>query len=169
VVFQDGWFKTGDLGRIDDEGNIWISGRSKYTIVLQSGEKIQPEEIEEKLAHSALIEDVVVVPGTEQGKTEAWTIVYPNVGAIQERIASEQVALEANVVRDLINQEVQRIQKGLASYKRPSRVILTDEPLPKTAIGKVARKELSERYEFDLERWLQSGDRTPDQAAVRKA
>jgi long-chain acyl-CoA synthetase len=167
-AIQNGWFKTGDLGRIDDEGNIWLTGRSKYTIVLESGEKIQPEEIEEKLAHSGLIEDVVVVAGTDRGKTEAWAIIYPRLNAVQERLSADRIALETSSVQELINRDVQRIQKDIAPHKWPSRVLLTDEPLPKTAIGKVARKDLPERYDFDLQRWLQPGDREPNEPTSQR-
>ena len=46
------WLRTGDVGHLDDEGNIWITGRSKYVIVLDSGEKVHPDEVEEKLRRS---------------------------------------------------------------------------------------------------------------------
>ena len=65
----DGWLRTGDLGRIDKDGSIYLTGRSKYIIVLESGEKVHPDELEDNLAASDVIADAVIVPRTERDKT----------------------------------------------------------------------------------------------------
>ncbi len=60
AVFEDGWFKTGDLGEIDDKGYIYITGRIKNLIILSNGENVSPEELETNLMRSEYVDEVVV-------------------------------------------------------------------------------------------------------------
>jgi long-chain acyl-CoA synthetase len=83
------WFRTGDLGKLDEEGNIWITGRSKYVIVFDSGEKVIPDELEDRIAEIDTVEDVCIVPRKSRNKTQVGAIVYPNVEAVQQ-LLSEQ-------------------------------------------------------------------------------
>jgi long-chain acyl-CoA synthetase len=149
------WLRTGDVGRIDDEGNVWITGRSKFVIVLDSGEKIHPDEIEEKIQRSSLIEDVCVIGRRVRGKTQATAIVYPNLDAVAERLQEASLTVEA--VRAAIKLEIDEHERDVADYKRTADIIITDEPLPKTALRKVARGQVGEEgHSFDLARWQQS-------------
>jgi long-chain acyl-CoA synthetase len=152
----DGWLRTGDLGRIDKDGNIYLTGRSKYIIVLESGEKVHPDELEDNLITSDVIEDSVVVAREERGKTVVAAVIYPSVEEAKKRMdAAEEPLTEANL-RKLVQGEVDRRGRELAAYKRISRVELTDAPLPKTALQKVARGRVEDGYEFDFQRWLAS-------------
>ena len=148
------WLRTGDVGRIDDEGNVWITGRSKFVIVLDSGEKVHPDELEIKLQRSPLIEDVVVIGRKLRGKTQTWAIVYPNRDAVLAHLAGE-AATEATVRRAL-GDDIRRNEEDLAPYKRTTDFMLTDIPLPKTALRKVARGQIADSYTFDARRWEQS-------------
>lgn len=152
------WLRTGDLGRIDGEGNIVLTGRSKYVIVLESGEKVHPDEMEALLSQSDLLEDVCVTGREETDargtRTHVTAIVYPNVEAAQ----AQADGLDAAGVLTLVNGEVDALCRNLAAYKRVTRIELSDTPLPKTALRKVARGSLQERYEFEYERWVGSGD-----------
>jgi long-chain acyl-CoA synthetase len=155
-ALQDGWLRTGDLARIDEEGNIYLTGRSKYVIVLDSGEKVIPEELEENLAESALIEDVCIVGrATRDGRVriQVTAVIYSNVEAATEAGASDEASLQRN-----LRQEVDRLGARLAPYKRVARIELADAPLPKTALRKVARGHVADAYEFNYERWLTSSD-----------
>jgi long-chain acyl-CoA synthetase len=152
-VMLGNWLRTGDIGRIDSDSTVWITGRSKYVIVLDSGEKVHPEEVEEVLSQSPLFADVCVVPRTIRGKTQAWAIIYPDVRATQDHLARRKLSLTEAEVRDVVASEVSQLRSGLASYKWPAGVILTDRPLPKSVIGKVARERLEEAYEFQLDVW----------------
>ncbi|HZP58129.1 MAG TPA: AMP-binding protein [Dehalococcoidia bacterium] len=147
------WLRTGDVGRIDAEGNIWITGRSKYVIVLDSGEKVHPDEVEEKIAQSALVEDVAVIPRKVRGKTQVWAIIFPNR---DEAVARLGEGIDEQALRDLLKREIDAQEETLAAYKRTSDVMLTDMPLPKTALRKVARGQIAETYSFDSERWVQA-------------
>jgi long-chain acyl-CoA synthetase len=155
------WLRTGDLGRIDEEGNIWITGRSKYVIVLDSGEKVVPDEVEEHLAHSELLEDICVLSRKQRTKTQVGVIIYPNVDAVKARLQADGKALTDGAVRQLVEDEVTALGKELAPYKRISEVILCDAPLPKTALRKVQRGQLKESYSFDLKRWERSAAGQP--------
>ncbi len=146
------WLRTGDVGRIDDEGNVWITGRSKFVIVLDSGEKIHPDEVEEKLELSPVIEDVVVVGRKVRGKIQPSAIVYPSYDAVRERLGEKPPSLEA--VRALVKDEIDRCERDIAPYKRTVDLMLTDEPLPKTpGLRKVVRGSIRDEYTFDLGRW----------------
>jgi long-chain acyl-CoA synthetase len=175
------WLRTGDLGRIDEEGNIWITGRSKYVIVLDSGEKVVPDELEERFGGSELIEDVCVVARKQRNKTQVGAIIYPNVDAVKARLAAGGQPLSEASVRQLIDSEIAAMAKELAAYKRVNEVMLSDTPLPKTALRDIARGQIKESYAFELKRWEQSaqealspapaattddGDATPEAAVV---
>jgi long-chain acyl-CoA synthetase len=152
------WLKTGDLARIDAEGNIYLTGRSKYIIVLDSGEKVHPDEVEEKLAESALIQDVSVVGRRARDKVQVAAVVYPSVEATLKRLEREGAEPSEAAVRALVAAEVERLGREIAAYKRVSQVLLSDTPLPKTPLQKVAREQLPEEYRFSLQRWRESGE-----------
>ena len=155
----DGWLRTGDLGRIDDDGCIYLTGRSKYVIVLDSGEKVHPDEIEAKLSESDLLHDVCVLgrPGRDN-KTQVAALIHPNVEVARGRAAQDGVELTEEALRRFVANDVERLGRDLAAYKRVSRVELTDAPLPKTPLQKVARGRLKDAYEFDFETWSTSAE-----------
>ncbi|WP_297493170.1 AMP-binding protein [Persephonella sp.] len=128
-VIRNGWFYTGDLGHIDQEGYIYITGRKKDIIVLPSGKNINPEEIEQKLLKkSELVKEVAVI--LENGRLTA--IIYPDFDLISEKgIVNIQETIKWNVI-DPVNRE-------LPDYKRISGIIIVRKELPKTRLGKVRR------------------------------
>jgi long-chain acyl-CoA synthetase len=149
------WLRTGDLGRIDEEGNIYITGRCKYVIVLESGEKVHPDELEEKLGQSPLIEDICVVGRKARDKTQVCAVIYPNYGEAQQRAEATGLSLDRESLQSLVAAEIELQAAELSPYKRVSQVILTDTPLPKTALRKVAREQMSDDYSFDVKRWAE--------------
>jgi long-chain acyl-CoA synthetase len=154
----DGWLRTGDLGRIDKAGNIYLTGRSKYIIVLDSGEKIHPDELEDNLAASEVIEDAVIVPRSDRDKTVVAAVIYPSVEEAKKRIEGAEEPLSEASLRKLVQSEVDRRGRELAGYKRIARIELTDAQLPKTALQKIARGRVEDAYEFNFERWLASAE-----------
>ena len=116
-VLKDGWFDTGDVGYIDDDGFVFITGRASRTIVLSSGKKIAPEEIEDKL---------LSIPGFRE------TVVSGN-GETRE-IKAEIYAV---VSEDTVKRQVERLNRSLPVYKRIKTVIVRDEPFPRTSSGKI--------------------------------
>jgi long-chain acyl-CoA synthetase len=156
AAMADGWVRTGDLARIDNDGNIYLTGRVKFIIVLDSGEKVYPDEVEEKLEQSDLIEDVCVTGRRSRDKTVVTAVIYPNVEAVQARLQADGAVPDGPAVERMIAEEVERLSKTLADYKRVARLELADEPLPKTAVRKVARGRLADTYTFDYARWVES-------------
>lgn len=150
------WLRTGDVGRIDEEGNIWITGRSKYVIVLDSGEKVHPDEVEEKIGRSPLVEDVAVIGRRLRNKVVVGAVVYPNFEATKAQLEAEGQPLDEAHIRALISREVAANQEDIAAYKRATDVQITDTPLPKTALRKIARGQLVDSYSFDVKRWRQN-------------
>jgi long-chain acyl-CoA synthetase len=136
VLSADGWFKTGDYGYIDDDGYIYITGRKKNVIVLQGGKNVFPEEIEEYLENVSVIEEVVVVgdENKETGVVSVVALVYPNHDECEKLGLLEKKDIEA-----YLHEEVQKINKRLASYKHITRVELRDEPFEKTTSRKIKR------------------------------
>jgi long-chain acyl-CoA synthetase len=146
------WLRTGDVGRIDEDGNIWITGRSKFVIVLDSGEKIHPDEVEERLELSPVIEDVAIVGKKVRGKVQPWAIIYANRDEVLARLGGEAVTEER--VRALVQANIAAREHDIAQYKRPVDFVLTDTPLPRTKpLRKLARGQIVDEYSFDPGRW----------------
>jgi long-chain acyl-CoA synthetase len=148
---QDGWLRTGDLARIDKDGSVYLTGRSKYVIVLDSGEKVVPEELEEVLAQSELISDVCILGRRVRDRVQVTAVIHPNV-----EVAAARHISDAESLTRAVSGEIERLGRQLASYKRVARIELADEPLPKTPLRKVARGHIADVYEFDYGRWLAS-------------
>ena len=144
VIDEDGWFHTGDIGEIDKDGFIKITGRIKNMIVLGGGKKIFPEEVEAVLETSELVKEICVMAltiksGNKAGTEEVGAIICPSDDLQKKNDAEIQQVLEA---------EVKRLSEAnLAPYKAPTVVVLHREELPKTSTRKVKRKDLKEWYE----------------------
>ena len=119
VIDADGWFHTGDLARMDQEGFYYITGRKKNLIILASGENVSPEELEKKLALCPAITECIV---KEKGQ-KICAIVYCPEDKQEE-------------VRAFVTE----VNRSLPLYKRISAVEFTAEPLPRNALGKLLRK-----------------------------
>ena len=147
VIDEDGWFHTGDIGEIDSQGFIKITGRIKNMIVLGGGKKIFPEEVEAVLENSELIKEVCVMSLTIKSGNKAGT---EEVGAII--VPSDELAKKSDEeIQKELESEVKRLSEdNLAPYKTPSVVVLHRDDLPKTSTRKVKRKDLKEWYEGNV-------------------
>jgi long-chain acyl-CoA synthetase len=132
--------------------------------VLESGEKIYPDEVEEKLELSPVVQDIVVLGRKLRGKTTVMAVVYPDRDAVLGRLGGTMVTEEA--VRAVVEQGIREQESDVASFKRVVDVVLTDEPLPRTPIRKVMRGHIRESYEFDASRWARSWDELQDASAA---
>jgi long-chain acyl-CoA synthetase len=122
----DGWFKSGDIGSLDKKGRLFIRGRLKALILGPSGENIYPEEIEELIHTSGLVEDVLVVPG-DRGELVALIVLSEKA---KTALAALGESLEA-----LKNQ----VNKRLAAFSRLNRIEVREEPFEKTPTQKIKR------------------------------
>jgi long-chain acyl-CoA synthetase len=133
-AFAGGWFHTGDLGYLDDDGFVFIVDRKKE-LIIRGGYNVYPREVEEVLySHPAIAEAAVVgIPHHQLGEEiKAFVALKPG----QELIASELIASEL-IASELIAYCKERV----AAYKYPRVVEVRDE-LPKSATGKVLKKQL---------------------------
>ena len=142
VLTEDGWLLTGDLGYIDEEGFLYITGRKKSVIVTRGGKNIYPEEVENVLLQSPYIEEVLVLKGINptSGDEEIQAIVYPNYEKVDSYFSEKGISNPSeDDVLALISQEVTRLSRRLAPYKRPRRITLREEEFPKTTTRKIKR------------------------------
>jgi len=138
-AFLDGWFRTGDLGRLDQQGNLWLSGRSKEVIVLPSGKNIYPEELERVYSRTSLVEEVCICLRQDEKGGHLAAVVVPSREAIQRRkIAS---------IYEEIKFDLENLTVGLPSYQRVKEIILFNDPLPRTRLGKLKRYAIMECLE----------------------
>ncbi|MBQ6622806.1 MAG: AMP-binding protein [Mogibacterium sp.] len=141
-VLVDGWFHTGDLGYIDKDGFIFLTGRKKNVIVLKNGENVSPEEIETKIASLPYqMENIVVgLPnnGDERDLTVTLKLVYnPDYFVISDSYGSHEMPKEE--IEAQIRADIEKINDTFPAAKRIRRMYITDEPMIKTSTGKVRR------------------------------
>lgn len=141
VITPDGWLHTGDIAEIK-KGNLYITGRIKNMIVLSGGKKVFPEEVENVLSESTNFQEVCVLGmkrsgGEKDGTEEILTVIVPT----QE--LSDKYESDADL-EQAIRKEVKELSKKLASYKRPVKIIIKREGLPKTTTNKIKRGVIRE-------------------------
>ncbi len=147
------WFRTGDLGRIDDESNIWITGRAKSVIVLESGKKVIPDRIEDLVAPDPLVQSICVLPLQVGAKAVVGAVVHPDFKETSEACQQRGLPLTEACIRAVLREKLNRLGTILHSYERIDELVLSDTPLPQTPLGKVARGRVEIPQSFDLQRW----------------
>ena len=131
---DDGWYRTGDIGYMDEDGYIFITGRLKSVIVLENGKNVFPEEIEEYLEKIEGIEEVVVVGRkAEDGETVKLTaIVYPKTEMYGETIDTEKAYKD-------IHAKILDLNRTLPSFKQLKALEIREVPFEKTTSRKIKR------------------------------
>jgi long-chain acyl-CoA synthetase len=146
VIDAEGWLHTGDIGTLDADGFLSITGRLKDIIVTSGGKKIYPEEIENLLATSPLVAEVVVIgKRNAQGGEEPHAIVHPNMEAVAAMEKERGSAFGDDELRRLVGAEIRRTTAGIVAYKTPRTYDVSREELPKTSSSKVKRFLFAER------------------------
>ena len=141
-VLKEGWLYTGDLGYVDEEGFLYITGRKKEIIVLGTGKNLHPEEIERLiLEESELVKEVGVFE--KGGKLHA--LVYPDLEKAKEMGV---VNLEETIKWEVVD----RVNRKLPEWKRVAGFRLSPTELPKTRLGKLRRFMLPRLYEKVVEK-----------------
>ena len=136
VFTEDGWFRTGDLARIDKNGYLYISGRKKFVIVLKNGKNIYPEEIESLLEKSELIKECMVfgMPARDGDVTLSVKICYD-----KDYVKKQFGDITIDDLKEKIWNWVKEVNKTMPKYKYVKKLILTDEELVKTTTLKIKR------------------------------
>lgn len=138
-VLKDGWFYTGDLGYMDDDQFVYVTGRKKNVIVTKNGKNIYPEEIETLLAKSPYIKECMVYGKNDPvyGDVVVSATIVPDAEAIQAEFGGRQPSDEE--IRNLIRKAVKEVNKSLVIYKYVKDFDLRKEEFAKTTTRKIKR------------------------------
>ncbi len=121
-VFEDGWFKTGDLGYLDQDNFLYITGRKKNLIILPNGENVSPEELEQKIMQFKYVKEVVV--SEKEGQIQA------------EVFLDKETEVEAE---QKIKEDINLLNKFLPNYKKIARTVVREQEFEKTTTRKIKR------------------------------
>ncbi len=137
VFAPDGWFRTGDLGRIDDEGHLFLKGRKKNVIVLETGKNVYPEELEWEFNQIPEVEEVLVYEKRSNERSVVAAMVYPDWEILKQRgIKTKEAAHE------FIWERIKETQKNMAAFKRlkgKEELALVDDPFEKSIKMEIKR------------------------------
>ncbi|HNS00684.1 MAG TPA: AMP-binding protein [Planctomycetota bacterium] len=138
-VIKDGWFHTGDLGFLDADGMIHITGRAKEVIVLASGKNIYPDDVEKHYENTLFVKEICIAPHADEGGAAGGlrAIVVPDEAALAERKVANP--------RERIRAELAKTAAALPSYMRCADVVLYAGEFPRTRLGKLKRAEIAAR------------------------
>jgi len=157
AALKDGWLHTGDLGRFDDQGRLYIVGRAKDMIVDAGGNNVYIDEVEEAYSHSSYCKELAVVGLKTPGGEQVAALVVPAYARGQSR----------RTVHDQLQAHFAKIGAGLNPHKRIRILRFTDSDLPRTRTRKIKRAEVAEllsrmiaqsiedrHADVDVEPWL---------------
>lgn len=140
VFTEDGWFKTGDVGYLDADKYVYLTGRAKNLIVTEGGKNVYPEEIENRFQLYSEVEQVLVrgyVLDKRERSEGIEALIYPS------KEWFEQNAAEADDVEAHIRHVVDEVNAGMLPYQRINKVTVLEEPLEMTTTKKVKRHVLA--------------------------
>ena len=141
---EDGWFKSGDLGKIDANGDLFIVGRSKDVIVLPNGKNIHPEDLEVHYSKTPLIEEICILGVKDEtsalaGAEKLVAVAVPDFAYLkQNNIANSKEA---------VRYDLDNLGRSLPEYQRVRQYVIHTEPLPRTATRKIKRFQLQKQIE----------------------
>lgn len=140
-AIRDGWFHTGDLGCLDADGFLFVTGRLKELIVTAGGKNILPEELEAAYERSPAIAEVCVLPLAQAGGEEEHlhAVIVPDFDYLRQQ--------KVQNVNTLLRDEIRKIALTLPPYMRIMGVTTFKDPLPRTRLGKIRRHLVHEQLQ----------------------
>lgn len=156
-VIRDGWFFSGDLGYLDADGYLTITGRAKEVIVLSSGKNIYPEEVEEQYLKSPYIKEICLIPQVADRSGAAveglLALVLPDLDYFRAQAMTS--------IFETIRWDMENVGHDLPAYKRPTRLIIVKEGFPRTRLGKIQRHLVQQGHLAERQEEAGGVDATP--------
>lgn len=148
----NGWFYTGDLAKIDDEGYIFICGRKKSVIVLKNGKNIFPEEMENLINKIEGVEESFIF-GKQMSQDKNDIKIFAKVVYNKEIVENTYKVKEEDEIYKKISCKIKEINASMPHYKAIRGMILTEEPLIKTTTNKIKRQNNLDIIMKEEQKW----------------
>lgn len=165
VMTEDGWFRTGDIGKLDEDGYLYITDRKKAMFKLSTGKYVAPQSIENQLTGSGFIDQVVVV-GFQKKFCSA--LIIPAYDNIRKRLKREGYIVtepfsDDPKVNQLMQKEVDKVNKNLSPWETVKKFVLLNDPLTiesddLTPTMKVKRSVVREKYQKEIDSMYPEGE-----------
>jgi long-chain acyl-CoA synthetase len=159
-VMRDGWFLSGDLGCLDADGYLIITGRAKEVIVLSSGKNIYPEEVEEQYLKSPYIKEICLVPQiADRGGAAVeglLALVLPDLDYFRAQGMTN--------IFETIRWDMENVGRDLPPFKRPTGLVIVKEGFPRTRLGKIQRHLVQQRFQAEYAQETATAEVAPSDA-----
>ena len=139
-TFENGWFKTGDIGFIDEDGFLHINGRKKNVIISRGGKNVFPEEIEDILNRSPFILESLIFGEKDVKQDEIIAVqIVADAEAFIEYAESNNVSITHDLIHKIIGEEIDKTNKQLAAFKQIKKFYVREKEFEKTTTQKIKR------------------------------